>query len=52
MVIERYGVYLIPLDPSVGSEMKKTRPCVVVSPDEINRTMRTIIWRSAGTRKC
>ena len=43
MVIERFGVYRISLDPTVGSEMSKTRPCVVVSPDEMNRHIRTVI---------
>lgn len=43
MVIDRYDVYLAPFDPIVGAEMGKTRPCVVLSPNEINRTVRTII---------
>lgn len=43
MVIERFGVYLIALDPTLGSEISKTRPCVVVSPDEMNRHIRTVI---------
>jgi mRNA interferase MazF len=43
MVIERFGVYIVPLDPSVGSEMQKTRPYVILSPDEMNRIMRTVI---------
>jgi mRNA interferase MazF len=43
MVIARFGVYLVTLDPSVGSEMAKTRPCVVVSPDEMNRHLNTVI---------
>lgn len=36
MVVNRFDVYLIELDPAVGSEIKKTRPCVVVSPNEMN----------------
>jgi mRNA interferase MazF len=36
-------VYLVRLDPALGSEIKKTRPCVVVSPDELNHHLRTII---------
>ncbi len=43
MVIERFGVYLVALDPTVGREIQKTRPCVVVSPDEMNRHIRTVI---------
>ncbi|MDI1231133.1 MAG: type II toxin-antitoxin system PemK/MazF family toxin [Methylobacter sp.] len=36
MVVQRFDVYLIELDPAVGSEIKKTRPCVIVSPNEMN----------------
>jgi mRNA interferase MazF len=36
MVVKRFDVYLIELDPAVGSEIKKTRPCVIVSPNEMN----------------
>lgn len=43
MVIRRFDVFLINLDPTVGSEIQKTRPCLVVSPDEINRNLRTVI---------
>ena len=43
MVIERFDVYLINLDPTVGSEIKKTRPCLIISPDEMNRNIRTVI---------
>src|SRR5437763_11085799 len=43
MVTERFGVYLVRLDPIVGSEIGKTRPCLVVSPDEMNRNIRTAI---------
>jgi mRNA interferase MazF len=39
----RYEVWLISLDPTLGSVIKKTRPCVVVSPDEMNRHLQTII---------
>jgi len=39
----RFGVYLVQLDPTVGSEIKKTRPCAVISPDEMNRSLRTVI---------
>ena len=43
MVVERFDVYLINLDPTVGSEIQKTRPCLIVSPDEMNRFIRTVI---------
>lgn len=43
MVISRGEVYLVALDPTLGSEIKKTRPCVVVSPDESNHFIRTLI---------
>ena len=43
MVIERFAVYLVELDPTKGSEIAKTRPCVVVSPDIINQRLRTVI---------
>jgi mRNA interferase MazF len=39
----RGHVYLVRLDPTLGSEIKKTRPCVVVSPDELNDYLRTVI---------
>jgi len=43
MVVNRFDVYLINLDPTVGSEIQKTRPCLVISPDEMNRHIRTVI---------
>jgi mRNA interferase MazF len=39
----RFSVFLVNLDPTIGSEMKKMRPCVVVSPDEMNRHLSTVI---------
>jgi mRNA interferase MazF len=42
-MVKRFEVWLTPLDPSVGSELQKTRPCVVVSPDETNRHLNTIV---------
>jgi mRNA interferase MazF len=50
MAINRFEVYLINLDPTVGSEIKKTRPCLVVSPDEINHNIRTVIVAPLTTR--
>jgi mRNA interferase MazF len=41
--IARGHVCLVRLDPTLGSEIKKTRPCVIVSPDELNRHLRTVI---------
>lgn len=43
MVVRRFDVYLVNLDPTVGLEIEKTRPCVVISPDEMNRHIRTVI---------
>lgn len=43
MVVNRFDVYLVNLDPTVGSEIKKTRPCLVISPDEMNHNIRTVI---------
>lgn len=41
--VRRYDVYLVDLDPTQGPEIRKTRPCVVISPDEMNRHIRTVI---------
>ncbi|MCC7353092.1 MAG: type II toxin-antitoxin system PemK/MazF family toxin [Anaerolineae bacterium] len=43
MVVKRFDVFLVSLDPTLGSEIQKTRPCVVVSPDEMNRHIATVI---------
>ena len=43
MGVGRFDVFLINLDPTVGSEIRKSRPCVVVSPDEMNRHVRTVV---------
>lgn len=43
MVVNRFDVYLTNLDPTVGSEIQKTRPCLIISPDEMNRNIRTVI---------
>jgi mRNA interferase MazF len=42
-VAARGDVYLVRLDPTRGSEIRKTRPCLVVSPDELNEHLRTVI---------
>jgi mRNA interferase MazF len=41
--VRRFEVHLISLDPAKGSEIRKTRPCVIISPDEMNKHIRTII---------
>src|SRR5207249_10619034 len=51
MVINRFEVYLVNLDPTTGSEIKKTRPCLVVSPDEMNHNLPTIIIAPMTTRQ-
>ena len=43
MEVKQYKVVLVNLDPTLGSEVKKTRPCLVISPDEINKHLNTII---------
>ena len=43
MVVERFDVYLVNLDPTVGKEIRKTRPCLVISPNEMNRYIGTVI---------
>jgi mRNA interferase MazF len=42
MEIKQYQIVIVNLDPTVGSEIRKTRPCLVISPDEMNRHLRTI----------
>jgi mRNA interferase MazF len=48
--MRRFDVYLVALDPTLGSEIKKTRPCVIVSPDEANRHIATVIVAPMTTR--
>jgi mRNA interferase MazF len=43
VVIERFAIFLVKLDPVTGAETAKTRPCVIVSPDELNRALATVI---------
>jgi mRNA interferase MazF len=43
MEIKQYQIIIVNLDPTVGSEIRKTRPCVVISPNEMNKHLRTII---------
>jgi mRNA interferase MazF len=41
--VNQYDIVLVNLDPTIGSEMKKTRPCVVISPNEMNKYLQTVI---------
>ena len=41
-MIKQYDIYIVNLDPTIGSEIKKTRPCVVISPNEMNSGLRTV----------
>ncbi|MCD4833101.1 MAG: type II toxin-antitoxin system PemK/MazF family toxin [Bacteroidales bacterium] len=43
MAINQYEIVLVNLDPTIGSEIKKTRPCVVISPNEMNKYLNTIV---------
>jgi len=43
MDINQYYIVLVNLDPTVGSEIKKTRPCVIISPDEMNHHLQTVV---------
>ena len=43
MELKQYQIVLVNLDPTIGSEIKKTRPCVIISPNEMNKHLRTII---------
>lgn len=43
VALSRGDVYLVELDPTRGSEIRKTRPCLIVSPDELNHHLRTVI---------
>jgi len=50
MVVKRFDVYLVNLDPTVGHEIRKARPCLVISPDEMNRYVATIIVAPMTTK--
>ncbi len=50
MELRRFQVYLINLDPTIGHEIKKTRPCLIISPDEMNRHIGTIIVAPMTTK--
>lgn len=50
MVAQQYEVVLVALDPAVGHEIKKSRPCVVLSPDEMNHTLATVMIAPMTTK--
>ena len=50
MDVARFEVYMINLDPTQGVEIQKTRPCVVISPDEMNRHLQTVMIAPMTTK--
>lgn len=50
MVVSRFDVYLIRLDPTQGREIRKTRPCLIISPDEMNQHIDTVIIAPMTTK--
>lgn len=50
MVVNRFDVFLVNLDPTIGSEIQKTRPCLVISPNEINHHIATVIVAPMTTK--
>ncbi|MEA5420025.1 type II toxin-antitoxin system PemK/MazF family toxin [Spirulina sp. CCNP1310] len=50
MVVKRFDVFWISLDPTVGREIQKTRPCVIISPDEMNCYIATVIIAPMTTK--
>lgn len=50
LVVKRFEVYLVNLDPTVGSEIKKVRPCLIISPDEMNSHIETVIIAPLTTK--
>lgn len=49
-MVTQYNVYLVNLDPTIGHEIKKTRPCLVISPDEMNDNIGTVIIAPMTTK--
>lgn len=43
MELNQYQIVLVNLDPTIGSEIRKTRPCVIISPNEMNKYLQTIV---------
>jgi mRNA interferase MazF len=50
MVVRRFDVYLVNLDPTIGSEIQKTRPCLIISPNEMNNSIATVIIAPMTTK--
>jgi len=50
MVIKQYDIFLVDLDPTKGHEIQKTRPCVIISPDEMNANIGTVIIAPMTTK--
>ena len=50
MELNQYEIVLVNLDPTIGSEIKKTRPCVIVSPNEMNKHLQTIVVAPMKTK--
>jgi mRNA interferase MazF len=50
LVVEQYSICLVNLEPTIGHEIKKTRPCVIISPDEMNQNISTIIIAPMTTK--
>jgi len=50
LVVQRFDVYLVNLDPTPGKEIQKTRPCLVISPDEMNAHIATVIVAPMTTK--
>jgi mRNA interferase MazF len=50
VTFERFNIYLVNLDPTVGSEIQKTRPCVIISPNEMNKYIKTVIVAPMTTK--
>ena len=50
LVVSRFQVHLVRLDPTQGREIRKTRPCLIISPDEMNRSISTVIVAPMTTK--
>ena len=50
MELSQYQIVLVNLDPTIGSEIKKTRPCVIISPNEMNKYLRTVVISPRTTK--
>jgi mRNA interferase MazF len=50
MVVKRFDIFLVNLDPTIGSEIRKARPCLIISPDEMNSYIATVIIAPMTTK--